>query len=139
LRWGAHDPNALDMEPIVRKYYVQFLGNDPKKWGILDIQVDPRLTEVAPGIEVVKTGHDAFVSSNLDFILKNLGIQKIFIIGGHTNACYLGTSQSAKKKGYTTISIEDATTDAAESLRLKGIEKANFDYIIKTKDLNKIK
>lgn len=139
LRWGTFHPKALDMEPIVRKYHVQYLGDDPKKWGIFDIQIDPSLTEISQGIEVVKTGHDGFMSSNLDFVLRNLGIKKLYMIGGHTNACYLTTAQSAKKKEYTTISIEDATTDAAESRRLMGIEKAKFDYIIKTKDLETIK
>lgn len=135
IRWGSSIQNALDMEPTVRKYHVMMLGVDPSKWGLDNIVVDARLTSVAPGIEVVKTAHDAFISSNIDFVLKNLNIKTIFLIGGHTNACYLTTAQSAKKKGYTIVSLEDATTDAVESRRLKGIEKAKFDYVIKTEEL----
>lgn len=138
LRWGSHNPKALDMEPKVRKYHEQFLGNDPTKWGIFDIKIDPRLTVIDPGIEVIKTGHDGFTSSNLEYVLKNLNVNTIFLIGGHTNACYLATAKSAKDKGYYTISVEDATTDALETTRISGIKKANFNQIIKTEDINSI-
>lgn len=135
IRWGTYVKNALDMEPTVRKYHVMMIGTDSSKWGIEGNIIDPRLTNVAEGIEIVKTAHDAFISSNIDFVLKNLNVKTIFLIGGHTNACYLATAISAKKKGYNIVSLEDATTDAVESRRLKGIEKAKFDYVIKTEEL----
>ena len=135
LRWGSFVDDALDMEPNVRKESILLMGEDTSKWDVEIIQVDPRLLKVAKGIEVVKTGHDAFTSSNINYVLKNLNIKNVFMIGGHTNACYLATAQSAKKNGYNIISIHDATTDAFETKRMSGIEKAEFDLILSSEEL----
>ncbi len=135
LRWGSLESSALDMEPKARKYHQMALGPDPKKWGIFNTAVNPELKAIEPGIEVVKTGHDGFTSSNLDYVLKNLNVKNLFMIGGHTNACFFAAAQSAKKRKYTVIAIEDATWDALESTRISGIKKAKVDLIMNTSQL----
>ena len=86
---------------------------------------------VRPGEYVVaKTGQDAFTSSNINFVLQNLGVKNIVFVGGHTGACLGKTSKSAKKHGYRTLCIKDATFDARESTRIPNLKACDYDYIL---------
>jgi nicotinamidase-related amidase len=88
---------------------------------------------VRPGEYVIpKSGQDAFASSNIDFLLRNLGVRRLVFVGGHTGACLGKTAASAKRLGYETLCVEDATSDARESTRRQYIAEAGFDYVIST-------
>lgn len=85
--------------------------------------------DVAPtGEDIVlegKRGLDAFGSTNLDFILRNLGIRTIVLAGFLTNCCVESTMRSAYERGYEVYTLTDAV--GATSLE----EHANaikFDY-----------
>jgi hypothetical protein len=55
-------------------------------------------------------------------------------VGGHTNpgGCLGRTARSARERGYRILCVEDATYDAGESTRRKGIESVPFDYEVST-------
>ena len=70
------------------------------------------LEEIAPlpdEIVIPKTTTGAFNSTNIDFILRNLGIETLIITGVNTNACVEMTSKDAADRGYRVIIPEDAT------------------------------
>ena len=88
---------------------------------------------VRPGEYVLpKTAQDAFTSSNLAFLLTNLNVRHIVFIEGHTEACLGRTASSARQRGFRTLCVEDATFNARESTRQKGIEQAQYDYVLTT-------
>jgi nicotinamidase-related amidase len=57
-----------------------------------------------------RVGASGFASSNLDIILKNNGIEDIFLIGYATHICVESTFREAHDKGYNTYVISDATS-----------------------------
>ena len=70
------------------------------------------LPEVAPlKNEVVlnKTASGAFVSTNIEYILRNMNIAELFIVGVYTNECVSSSVRSAADLGFDVRLISDAT------------------------------
>ncbi|XPV70465.1 MAG: isochorismatase family protein [Halarcobacter sp.] len=57
-----------------------------------------------------RLGVSGFAGSNLNEILRNNGIENIFLIGYATNVCVESTFREAHDKGYNTYVISDATS-----------------------------
>lgn len=55
-----------------------------------------------------KRGLDAFASTNLDFILRSVGIQTVVLAGFLTNCCVESTMRSAYEKGFEVVTLTDA-------------------------------
>lgn len=139
IHWGYLCEDGMDLDPATRKAFLEGIGPDPKKWPhhISDPTSRPaEILHVRKGEYVVaKSAQDAFTSSRIDFILKNLGVKNIIFIGGHTQGCLFNTAISANKLGYRTLCVEDATWNARESSRTKGIADSKFAYVVKTDEL----
>jgi nicotinamidase-related amidase len=54
-----------------------------------------------------KRGLDTFASTNLDFILRNKGIETVILGGFLTNCCVESTMRSAYENGYRVITLTD--------------------------------
>ncbi len=54
-----------------------------------------------------KRGLDAFGSTNLDFILRSKGIEKVALGGFLTNCCVESTMRTAYERGYDVITLTD--------------------------------
>lgn len=77
------------------------------------------LDEVAPeGDEIVlnKTASGVFSSTNIDYVLDNLGIEALFIVGVYTNECVETAVRSACDIGYLVTLVEDACTTVTPEL-----------------------
>ncbi|MDH5656776.1 MAG: cysteine hydrolase [Spirochaetia bacterium] len=77
------------------------------------------LEEVAPeGDEIVinKTASGVFNSSNLLFVLRNLGITGLFVTGVYTNECVSTTVRDGSDLGFSITLIEDACTTVTPDL-----------------------
>jgi nicotinamidase-related amidase len=134
LHWGFRCADGADLDPVIYRSMIENHGGDPRRWpGYIEDEGSrpAAVLDVQPGEYVVaKTGQDAFTSSNLDFILRNLGIRRILFIGGHTEACLGKTAASAKARGYNITCIEDATNNARESSRRSGIEAVGYHEVL---------
>ena len=139
VHWGYLCEDGMDLDPMTRRQFLKDIGPDPKKWPhhISDPTSRPaEALKVREGEYVVaKSGQDAFNSSRIEFILRNLGMKNIIFIGGHTQGCLFRTASSAKRLGFNTLCVEDATWNARESTRKAGIEASNFTYGMTTKEL----
>ena len=139
VHWGYLCEDGMDLDPMTRQHFLQDMGPDPKKWPhhISDPTSRPaEILKVRKGEYVVaKSGQDAFNSSRIEFILKNLGIKNIIFVGGHTQGCLFRTASSAKRLGFNTLCVEDATWNARESTRKTGIDASGFTYVVTTKEL----
>lgn len=136
IHWGHLFEDAMDLDPEVRDMMIKEHGDNPAAWGprANDPAAQPaKAFSVRPGEYVLaKTAQDAFRSCNLEFVLRNLKVRNQVFVGGHTEACLGKTAKSAKRLGFRTLCVEDATSNARESTRRKGIEESGFDYVVTT-------
>lgn len=136
VHWGCLFRDGMDLDPVVRRAFLAEHGPDCGKWGhrIGDPTARPAaILGVHEGEYVLpKTGQDAFASSNLGFLLTNLGVKNIVFIGGHTGACLGKTAASAKRLGFRILCVQDATFDARQSARVSCIEETGYDFVVST-------
>ncbi len=63
-----------------------------------------------------KKRYDCFLGTDLDFLLRSLGVNTVLITGVNTNSCVLATVAAANVRDYAVIAVEDCidTMDGAE-------------------------
>ena len=83
-----------------------------------------------------KRGLDAFGSTNLDFILRSLGIKTVVLAGFLTNCCVESTMRSAYEKGFEVYTLTDAVgaTSIAEHENAITYDYPMFSKPITTQD-----
>jgi nicotinamidase-related amidase len=139
IHWGSLFRDGMDLDPTTRAEFIGQHGLDYSKWGhsIGDPYARPAsFFKIRPGEYVIpKTAQDAFTSSNLLYVLKNLGVKTIIFIGGHTGARLGRTADSAKKNGFRMICVDDATFDARQSTRRTCIDQTGYDAVLTTAEL----
>jgi len=89
------------------------------------------LPEVAPqGDEIVinKTASGVFASTNLNYVLRNLGIKSLFVCGVYTNECVDTTVRDACDLGYFVTLVEDACTTVTPDLHEASIKTLRDRY-----------
>jgi nicotinamidase-related amidase len=57
---------------------------------------------------VIKNTSSVFTSTKLEFILKNMGIEQLFVTGVVTNMCVEGSARTAAEFGFDVFLIDDA-------------------------------
>ena len=136
IHWGYRFRDGMDLDPEIYRSMRENHGLDPAGWhgyiGAPDSRPASALKVREVDYVIAKSGQDAFTSSNLGFVLVNLGVRRLVFVGGHTEACLGKTARSARDLGYRTLCIEDATNNARESTRLRGIEEAGFEHVVST-------
>jgi nicotinamidase-related amidase len=112
-----------------------------KSWGSetpIDSKDAQFLPEVWPeGDEIVinKTTESVFNSTNIDRLLRNMGISNVIVVGVVTNGCVEGAVRGAAERDYGTILVEDASAALAPQLHEMAIvSMAHKDAAIKSTD-----
>jgi nicotinamidase-related amidase len=82
-------------------------GRDP---GSQAWQIAPELDPGAEEPRVQKSYGDAFEATDLESLLAELKVGKLFVAGAQTDACVRSTLHGAVTRGYDTILISDAHT-----------------------------
>lgn len=95
------------------------------------------LEEVAPiGDEIVinKTASGVFSSTNLHYVLRNIGIQSLYVCGVYTNECVETTVRDACDLGYLVTMVEDCCTTVTQELQEASIKtlKDRYARILRT-------
>ena len=72
-----------------------------------------------------KRGLDGFVSTNLDFVLRQRGITHLALAGFLTNCCVESTMRTAYELGYQVYTLTDCTATVSEEEQRLACEK-NF-------------
>jgi ureidoacrylate peracid hydrolase len=76
------------------------------------------LDEIAPGEDEMifrKTSSNVFISTNIDYVLRNLGVRSLIVTGIMTDQCVESAVRDACDLGYLVTLVTDAcTTDNAE-------------------------
>lgn len=89
------------------------------------------LPEVAPkGDEIIinKTASGVFNSTNIEYMLRNLGITGLFICGVYTNECVSTTVRDACDLGFYTTLINDACATVTPELHNATIQTIKDRY-----------
>lgn len=89
------------------------------------------LAEVAPkGDEIVinKTASGVFNATNIEYILRNMGITGLFVCGVYTNECVSTTVRDACDRGFYTTMINDACATVTPQLHNATIETIRDRY-----------
>lgn len=136
VHWGYQFADAMDLDPSTYNAFMDNYGPDTSKWPHHISAPDSKPADqldVRPGEYVIaKTAQDAFASSNIGFVLKNLGVRKLVFVGGDTGACLGGSARSAIAAGYEILCVKDATFDASERMRLDNFEKIGCHHVMST-------
>jgi nicotinamidase-related amidase len=134
IHWGFRFRDGMDLAPVIRKALVEQHGEDASSWPHHIDAPDARPADelgVRDGEYVIaKSDQDAFTSSNIQFVLENLGVRNLVFVGGHAGACLGKTAASAIRLGYEALCVVDATNDAAESRRLPNLRATGYAYLI---------
>jgi nicotinamidase-related amidase len=91
------------------------------EWGaeIVDL-LSPKAEDVV--IEG-KRGLDAFATTNLDFVLRQRGIETIALCGFLTNCCVESTMRTGYEKGFDVVTLTDCTATVGEEEQKLATEK----------------
>ncbi len=73
-------------------------------------QIVPELSRAEDEPLVEKSYSDSFESTDLEEVLADLGVGRLFVAGAQTDQCIRGTLHGALVRGYDTILVSDAHT-----------------------------
>ncbi len=82
------------------------------------------LAEIAPGpdeIVLAKTSSSAFNSTNLDYLLRNMGIEDVFVTGFLTDQCIDHAVKDGADLGYYMTCVHDACAAETEARHAAGL------------------
>lgn len=71
--------------------------------------LDPRLQADDDDVRVVKLRQSAFYGTDLEVVLRGLGVRRVLLAGVTTNVCVLATGQDARARDLDVVVIEDLT------------------------------
>jgi nicotinamidase-related amidase len=91
-----------------------------------------------PGeLVITKTNGGALSGTNLDFILRNMDMDSLILVGFLTDQCVLATSVHAADLGYDVLLVEDACTTRYKSLHDAALQ-AQKDVCAKIKSTDEV-
>ena len=99
-----------------------------KKWpphamkGTWQAEIVPDLVPSPEDIVLEKTTYSPFASTDLEDILRERGITRLYITGLHTDCCARHASGDAFQKGYDLVWITDALQAFTEQAHQAGLE-----------------
>jgi ureidoacrylate peracid hydrolase len=73
---------------------------------------DPAVPTEEGDLEVIKTRYSGFVGTQLDSILKSLGVETTVICGLTTNVCVQSTVRDSWQYGYRTVTLSDCCSES---------------------------
>jgi nicotinamidase-related amidase len=87
--------------------------------------------EISPQKEdtiVNKTAFGAFNASNIDDVLRGLGVDSLIITGISTNHCVETTARDAADRGYGCVIVDEATADYDEAAQDAALRAFHFNF-----------
>ncbi len=92
--------------PII---WVQHTDNELIK-NTQEWKIDPRLEQSSDDYYIEKGFNSSFEKTNLDELIKQLGVNKIVLMGAASNWCIRATAYASLERGYDLCLISDAHT-----------------------------
>lgn len=108
-RLASRSPDFADIVPGLRAY-VRMARAAEGSWGSEPLEGLYQQGDIS----ITKSGSGAFNSSDLNQVLRNLGIRTVIYAGVVTSACVLLTAAEGYDLGYRQYVLEDCTAATAE-------------------------
>lgn len=100
------------------------------------------LAEIGPcrdELVLSKTCGSAFQGTNIEYVLRNMGRERVVVVGVVTGSCVQATTCDAVERGFETLVVEDATAtwndemqqSAVELMRAKGATIVRTDALLR--------
>lgn len=83
--------------------------------GSNEAQVVPELAPMPDEIVLPKTSSSVFNSTTLDYLLRNMGIEDVFVVGCLTDQCIDHAVKDGADRGYYMTCVHDACTAETEA------------------------
>jgi len=90
--------------------------------GSHEAQVVPELEPLADEIVLPKTSSSVFNSTNLDYLLRNMGIEDVFVAGYLTDQCIDHAVKDGADRGYYMTCVHDACAAQTEARHAAALE-----------------
>ncbi|GAB3146455.1 cysteine hydrolase [Amycolatopsis stemonae] len=103
----VHRPGGVD-QGIHRELYPPVAAGDALVDGERGGEIHPDLAP-RPGEPVVKKHrYNSFYATDLEIILRGLGVETVVLTGMTTECCVLGTARGALERGFRSVVLSDA-------------------------------
>lgn len=96
--------------------------------GSWEAGVIPAVAPQGDEILIPKTSSGIFNSTNIEYVLRNLGIEFLVIYGVMTDQCVESAVRDAADRGFLVTQIEDACAAESEANHLRSIEAMGGHY-----------
>ena len=125
LRVAAQTRDARDSTLLFRSMG-KGDGNRPKH--DIAAQILPDVGPQGDEIVLTKTTSNAFYSTNIDQILRSLGVRNVIVVGVVTQGCVAATVHGASEHDYGVILVEDGTAAYAPQFHGPQILTMAYQY-----------
>jgi len=136
-------PNVKALQLLAREHpdfevvhcRIQSMTTDGRDCGLLHKKLKIHLppgsagAHFLPGVEPVedelvfnKTASNVFVSTNINFVLSNMRVRELVVVGLLTDECVSSSAKSAADLGYSVTVVSDACAAAAPELHHSAIQ-----------------
>ena len=122
--------------------HLKDIDHELKLWGDHAIagtkgaEVIPELELCATDYVVPKRRYSGFFHTDLDLLLKELGVDTVILTGLHAHMCVRHTAADAYQLGYDVVVAKDATDSFTEEDYLYGIKYLKETYGAKITDVD---
>jgi ureidoacrylate peracid hydrolase len=97
----------------------------PGTWGAEFVKgCEPRPAEPV----VVKHRYSAFVNTDLDLILRSVGVRILFLTGATTNICVESTARDAFMRDYEVVVVQDCTGATEPDLYAAALKNIRYYF-----------
>lgn len=101
---------------------------------VIEADFIPELTPIEGEVVLNKTTSSVFMSTNADFVLRNMGVDSIVMTGVVTNNCVESSTRNATDIGYRVMLVHDccaAWTEEGHNYALQHLDR-NFARVVST-------
>ncbi len=96
--------------------------------GTKDAQIHPRLAPLPEEKVIFKHRYSAFYNTDLEIVLRCLGVTDLIVTGVMTNLCCESTARDAYFRDYRVFFVMDATGTVDEELHLATLKNLAFGF-----------
>lgn len=96
--------------------------------GSWEAQVIPAVAPVGDEILIPKTASGIFNATNIEYVLRNLGVEYLIVYGVMTDQCVESTIRDAADRGFLVTQIEDCCAAETEAGHARSIEVMKGHY-----------
>lgn len=119
--FGASLPDGSDMVPLRKMRDAEIERQtgirSMFKKGAFEHQIVDELKPEPGELEINNTTRCSFTGTNLDHILRMVGIETVVVVGAVTNVCVETTARGASDRGYKPVIVDDATATFSQQMQ----------------------